>query len=178
MSHKHSDDAKVKISQSSRKSWMGMTDEKISARTLKIMKTRWTAGRYATERKNVTWKGGKRNIGGNDIYFRSKWEANYARYLEFLRLNGEIRAWAHEPDVFWFEGVRRGCVSYLPDFRVDENDGITVYHEIKGWMDAKSQTKLKRMAQYYPDVPVIVIRKRQYSEIKRKVSGLIEGWEA
>ncbi|MDR1849931.1 MAG: DUF1064 domain-containing protein [Zoogloeaceae bacterium] len=177
LGHTHSGDARAKISMSSLRWWGHMSDEEVSARSLKMMKTKWQAGCYATPRTKVTWVGGKRNIGGQDVYFRSKWEANYARYLEFLSVNGAIRAWEYEPDVFWFEGVKRGCVSYLPDFRVEENDGTIIYHEVKGWMDARSKTKLNRMAKYYPNIPVIIIGHRQYAEIKRKVSKLIEGWE-
>src|SRR5690606_8292944 len=57
---------------------------------------------------------GRRSDLGN-IFFRSSWEANYARYLNFLKSQGHIYKWEFEPDTFWFESIRRGVRSYLPD---------------------------------------------------------------
>src|SRR5690348_13804250 len=85
-----------------------------------------------------------------DRFFRSAWEANYARYLNFLKDSHEITDWEYEPETFIFHGVTRNPLSYLPDFKVIENDGSVVYHEIKGWMDSKSKSKLRRMAKFYP----------------------------
>ena len=123
-------------------------------------------------------KSGWREIGGKRKYYRSRWESNYARYLEWLKSIGEIAGWEHEPETFWFNGIRRGCVSYLPDFRVEEKSGVVVYHEVKGWMDPKSITKIKRMAKYYPDVKLIVIDKKAYESIARQMSKTIKGWES
>ena len=122
-------------------------------------------------------KSGWREIGGKRNYYRSRWESNYCRYLEWLKSIGEIVDWQHEPKTFWFDGIRRGCVSYLPDFRVYEKSGAIVYHEVKGWMDPKSITKIKRMAKYHPDVKLIVIDSKAYKAIARQVSGMIKGWE-
>ncbi len=110
------------------------------------------------------------------LYVRSRWEANYARYLNWLKAKGHITGWAYEPDTFWFEAIKRGTRSYTPDFKVTENDGRVVYHEVKGWMDAKSATKLKRMAKYYPDVAIVVIDRASYNAI-RKWRQLIPDWE-
>ena len=122
-------------------------------------------------------KCGWREIGGVRKYYRSGWEANYARYLEWLKKKGEIAAWLHEPDTFWFAGIKRGCVSYLPDFRVTENDGREVYHEVKGWMDAKSKTKIKRMAKYHPTKKLLVIDSKAYRSLAKTMRGLIGEWE-
>jgi len=124
-----------------------------------------------------THKAGWREIGGTRKYYRSLWEANYARYLEWLRFNGQLQNWEHEPETFWFEAIKRGVRSYLPDFKVTENNGDIVYHEVKGYMDAKSKTKIKRMAKYHPDVKLIVIDRKGYTAIKNKISSAIEGWE-
>lgn len=119
---------------------------------------------------------GWREIGGVRKYYRSKWEANYARYLEWLRSRGDISNWEHEPKTFWFEAIRRGVRSYLPDFRVTENGGAEVYHEVKGWMDPKSKTKLKRMAKYHPTVKIVVIDKKAMASVST-LARLIPGWE-
>lgn len=120
-------------------------------------------------------KSGWREINGHRIYFRSGWEYNYALYLEFLRAQGEISKWEFEPDTFWFENIKRGVRSYLPDFKVTDKSGV-VYHEVKGYMDPKSKTKIKRMAKYHPHIKLIVIGKKEYTEIKKKL-GAILGFE-
>lgn len=120
-------------------------------------------------------KGGKRADLDNR-YFRSAWEANYARYLNMLKARGEIADWKFEPQTFVFHGVTRGALTYTPDFKVIEKDGSYCWHEIKGWMDSKSQTKLKRMAKYYPAEKIIVIQQEEYKAIA-KWSAMIPGWE-
>jgi hypothetical protein len=88
----------------------------------------------------------------------------------------EIKSWRHESKTFWFENIRRGVRSYLPDFEITNNDGGVEYHEVKGYMDNRSKTKIKRMAKYYPETKLIVICKKEYTAIK-KWSRLIDGWE-
>lgn len=113
----------------------------------------------------------------NGIYFRSAWEANYARYLNFLIRYGKIKSWRYEPQRFWFEGIKSGTTSYLPDFEITNLNGSIEYHEIKGYQHQKGQTALKRMAKYHPTVKIIVIGGREYREIKNKISRLIPEWE-
>lgn len=111
------------------------------------------------------------------MMFRSSWEANYARYLNFLIKQRCIKQWEYEPETFWFEKIRRGCRSYTPDFRITGAAGETYYVEVKGWMDAKSKTKLKRMAKYYPATDIRLVQKTEYREIERKLAGVIPNWE-
>lgn len=115
------------------------------------------------------WKAAWRTIGGQRCYFRSAWEANFARYLEFLRRAGEITSWEHEPHTFWFDGIRRGVVSYKPDFRVVERGGSVIWYEVKGWMDPRSATKIKRMAKYHPDVELRVIQRKDMRALRGKL---------
>jgi hypothetical protein len=115
-------------------------------------------------------------LGDRTFYARSLWEANYGLYLEWLRLRGGIQDWTHEPRTYWFDGIRRGVMSYLPDFEVTENNGRVVLYEVKGWFDPKSKTKLKRMAKYHPNVPIIVIDEKQYYQTRAAVAGLVPGW--
>jgi hypothetical protein len=120
--------------------------------------------------------GRRDDLGGR--FFRSRWEANYARYLDLLKSKGLIAGWEYEVDTFWFEAIRRGVRSYTPDFKVTLPDGSVRYDEVKGWMDAKSKTKLKRMAKYHPDVTLCVVAEKQYREIERKLGRVIPNWEA
>ena len=108
-----------------------------------------------------------------DIYFRSKWEANYALYLDFLVKQNQIDSWEYEAKMFEFEQIRHGVTRYLPDFQITNNDGSTEYHEIKGYLDSRSKTKLRRMAKYYPKVKLILIDKEVYNDIKKKVGKLL-----
>lgn len=111
------------------------------------------------------WKGGWETIGGKKIYFRSSWEAKYAHYLESIKKKGEILKWEFEPDTFWFDKIKRGVTSYLPDFKVTLPDKTIEYHEVKGWMDAKSKTKIKRMRIYHPQVVLIVLQKKELEDL-------------
>jgi len=126
---------------------------------------------------NASWKADWREIGGLRKYYRSRWEANYARYLQWLLENKQIQKWEHEPQTFWFEGIKRGVMSYLPDFRIIENDGSVVFHEVKGWMDDRSKTKIKRMAIYYPNVKLIVIDSKLYKSLEKKAKLFVKDWE-
>lgn len=138
------------------------------------------SGVFANRMDRTLWRGGWREIGGYKKYYRSRWEANYARYLEHLKSQGVIDSWAHEPTTFWFEGIKRGVNNYLPDFQVNVIEDGQIkeeYHEVKGWMDAKSATKIKRMAKYHPDVKLLIIDRKLYTKLEREFCTVIEGWE-
>lgn len=120
-------------------------------------------------------RGYREDLGA--VFFRSRWEANYARYLNLLIERKAIAKWEFEVDTFWFENIKRGVRSYTPDFKVYGMDGRIWYEEVKGWMDKKSATKLKRMKKYHPTVQVIVVGESQYKEIEKALSGAIPHWE-
>lgn len=104
-------------------------------------------------------------IGGKQYYFRSKFEQRWAHYLELLRTQGHIVEWWYEPSAFVFEGVKSGAVVYHPDFKIAENkqlpSGAVIlqhyWQETKGMHDGQTNTKLKRMATYYPDEPIELV---------------------
>lgn len=115
-------------------------------------------GRSRVFRANQTW----REIAGRKIFFRSDWEYRYAKYLQFLKENNEIKEWEHEPHTFWFEEIRRGTRSYLPDFKVTKQDGSHYWVEVKGYLDRKSQTKIKRFQKYYPKERLVVLNQEWF----------------
>jgi hypothetical protein len=139
-------------------------------------------------RQTRTSKAGKRE-GLGDHYFRSAWEANYARYLNLLIKMKVVDRWEFESETFWFENIKRGVRSYKPDFKVwykpkYQTDPVypkyqihPVYVEVKGWMDAKSKTKIKRFAKYYPQHRLEVVDEKAYKHIKSQWSGAIKDWE-
>lgn len=174
---KHGPEVRAVLSKKSKAHWDSMTATEVSEFTLKQMKARASKSGLARQRPETTWKSGWRTIGGIKKYFRSRWEANYARYLDWLKNRGEILSWEHEPETFWFEKIRRGCRSYLPDFRVTEKNK-TVYHEVKGWMDARSVTKIRRMKLYYPEIQLIVIGAKEYRKIELTMKPIIGDWES
>lgn len=122
-------------------------------------------------------KHGWRIIAGERMFFRSSWEANYARYLEYLKENLKITNWEYEVHTFWFEKIKRGVRSYLPDFKITNLSGIHEWHEVKGWMDNKSKTKIKRMAKYYPCEKLIIIGEKWFRDNNLNLIAIIPDWE-
>lgn len=176
LGHTHSAETREKLSEKSQAAADKRTPEQQMAINVKQVKTKMARGNLYSKHNKCSWKQQWAEFGGKRNYYRSQWELNYARYLEMLKSLGEIKEWEHEPDTFWFEGVKRGTTSYLPDFKVTENNGSIAYHEVKGWMDAKSKTKIRRMAKYHPDVKLIVIDSKAYKALERQVKGLVDGW--
>lgn len=89
---------------------------------------------------------GKRNDivkNGKACFFRSGWEANVARWITHY---GE--QWKYEPDIFYFQGVKQGTVSYCPDFFLEKDN---IYIEVKGFLDQKGRTALSRFKKFYPE---------------------------
>ena len=123
----------------------------------------------------------RRGIGGfrEDLqkYFRSSWEANYARYLNWLVLQKQIRNWEYEPEAFEFKGIKRGTRFYTPDFKVERMDGSLEYHEVKGYMDQRSATKIKRFKKNYPNHKFVLIDKDVYRSIARTMKPLLATWD-
>lgn len=124
--------------------------------------------------RQITSAGTRPDLG---FFVRSRWEANYARYLKFLQERKQILRFEYEPDTFWFEQIKRGCRSYTPDFKVWTSAEKYEYHEVKGYMDQKSRTKLDRMKRYYPNEKVVLIDEPYYKDLKNKLSRMIPNWE-
>ena len=110
------------------------------------------------------------------IFVRSSWERNWAAYLDWLLLLGEIKSWEYEPEEFEFTGIKRGTRFYKPDFRIINNDGSVEYHEVKGRWTQKAQTQVSRFRKYYPEHRLIVIDKEMYKAVAEK-KNLIPKWE-
>jgi len=86
----------------------------------------------------VSIKGRRKDL--NNVFFRSSWEANYARYLNHKNIK-----WEFEPKTFFFENVKRGALSYTPDFFVGRK-----IIEIKGYFNSKDRGKINRFRKQYP----------------------------
>jgi hypothetical protein len=122
----------------------------------------------------VKWHQGWVTVGGKKHYFRSLWEVDYACYLNILRKYKRIKEWEYEPQTFWFEKIKRGTRSYLPDFRITDQDGSQYFVEVKGYYDKKNLTKLRRMKKYYPEVKLLMVNREQIEEIRMKFGSLLK----
>lgn len=176
LGHHHNEKIKAASSERSRKMWADPNSyvnsreyrQILSDRAVMLHKTSVFKNRYSNGKQ------GKRADLDNR-YFRSSWEANYARYLNWMIGRGEIRGWLYESETFDFP-IKRGTRSYTPDFKVTENDGSICYHEVKGWLTQKGATAMRRFRKYYPDKKLIVIDKVAYTAIS-KFSRLFPFWE-
>lgn len=160
---KHSQETKDRLSITSKQTWKNMSEEKKNIISVNAAER----SRRSKHLNGRSWKQSWQTIGGKKHFFRSNWEVNYARYLEFLKTKKMITDWEFEPEVFWFLEIKRGIRSYLPDFKVTLIDGSIEYHEVKGWMDSGSRTKIKRFRKYYPDRKLIVIDSKKYKKLKK-----------
>jgi len=109
-------------------------------------------------------------VGGRRIYFRSQIEVKVANHLQALQDGLKINSWDYEPETFWFLEIKRGVRSYKPDFKITRLDGTHYWLEVKGYMDKKSNTKIKRFRKYYPNEELIILKseifyKNQWSSL-------------
>lgn len=120
--------------------------------------------RLKTPRKSRVYQchQGWKTIGEREIYFRSNWEVKFASYLQALKEQNQIKEWEHEPETFWFEKIKRGVRSYMPDFKVTRMDDTCYWVEVKGYMDRKSQTKIKRFRLYYPKEQLVIVNEEWF----------------
>lgn len=140
---------------------------------------RWGAFSGASaERTIASYARIKRGRAGDlgATHYRSSWERNIARWLNWRKEKGEITAWAYEPQTFVFSGVSRGAVSYLPDFRLTYPDGSVEWLEVKGRETSVDRTKYKRMKQFYPHVKLTVLGADVYKSLSQQFGGLPH-WE-
>jgi hypothetical protein len=175
----HTDEAKAKMAAGSSRAWADpahrVNSPEFRQRLSDLALINIAAGKLKGGYTRSA--GGKRtDLGGR--YFRSAWEANYARYLEWRKARGDLAAWEFEAKTFVFEAIRRGTRAYTPDFMLTFPDGRVEWHEVKGWMDPKSKTRLDRMAKFFPTETVRIIGEDWFRMAKRTgLSAMIPGWE-
>ena len=116
--------------------------------------------------------------GLGDTYFRSRSEAQVAAALK-------IMGWAYiyEPKEFLFP-VKRGTISYRPDFRVCDPQRGWRWLEVKGYWTLKAKTQLKRFAHYYPEEAQNMIIVTDWEGVQewiaarmKKVAPTVEVWK-
>jgi hypothetical protein len=107
--------------------------------------------------------GGKREDLG-EHYFRSNWEANYARILNEMNI-----LWEYEKYTF----LLSNGMHYTPDFKIGENKFV----EIKGIMDEVSQEKINLFLKEYPDYELDIIDEDKYYSLRSLFKHKITNWE-
>lgn len=176
--HKHSMETKLKIGKSTKERWKDKDNylnskeyrQHLSDMFLKLAHSRGIGNTH------TRCNGGKREDLNNQ-YFRSAWEANIARYLNFLKESGDIEKWEYEAETFWFTAIKRGTRSYTPDFKIWERDKEPYFIEVKGWMNKQSRTRLERMKKYFPHIKIELLDEDRYRTLRKQLKGLIKGWE-
>lgn len=170
----HSKEYRKILSERVREDWANRTEGERELMKTKQNKTRTRNGTLNSQRnKNNPYsyaKGGKREDLG-DVYFRSSWEANIVRIMNYKGIS-----WEYEPKQFVFKGIYEGVMSYTPDFHLPEQN---VWVEVKGWMDKKSKLRLERFKQHYPieHSKLVLIDEDKYRKIESKYKDIINGWE-
>lgn len=183
---KHSPETRKILGEKSRKGWEQQKKRPILMHLKRVQTVKTNLERYgvaspvqAINKGRNVYSRCKRGVREDLGFFvRSRWEANYARYLVWLKQKGDIVSWEYEPTTFRFDGVSRGPYTYKPDFLVVEKDGSQAYHEVKGWMDSGSRSRLKRFAKFYPQHRIVVVDAKAYRQIQSKLSTVIPNWES
>jgi hypothetical protein len=179
LNKKHSEKTKIKISEASKLTWKNpnyiLHSEEYKQKISDRMAKQQASGKMANNYSKA--KNGTVTLNDKTYFYRSSWEVNIAAYLVFQKDNKMILDWEYEPDVFWFDNIKRGVRSYKPDFKITRLDGTQYYIEVKGWMDNKSKTKLNRMRIYYPEIEIELIDQKRYNSIKKN-SALYKYWGA
>lgn len=110
-------------------------------------------------------------VGDKVRYFRSKWEANYALYLDYQKKQGLIDEWFYEPEWFDFTpfGVKHGATRYLPDFKVLVANKIQIeFHEVKGVMTGRARQQIKYFKKFFPQYKHVLIEQDFFRAIKKQ----------
>lgn len=110
-------------------------------------------------------KAGKRKDLDN-TYFRSTWEANFARVLKLMKVDYEF-----EPKIFWLKRNDGSEISYTPDFYLPKTDE---YIEVKGyWMD-DAKEKFELFKEQYPEIKIKVIDSNNYKAYENRFKDQIK----
>jgi hypothetical protein len=114
---------------------------------------------------------------GKPTYFPCRMEANYFRYLKWQKDQEIIIDFEYQPEEFDFTSkYKHGTTRYKPDFKVEDAFGW-YWVETKGYIDAKTKTKMKRVKELFPDCRVDLVTYTEYKKLGKEIGALIPGWE-
>ena len=109
-------------------------------------------GGKPTSPKASKGKGGIRKDISDTIYFYSRWEANFARLMNYLKIK-----WEYAPKTF-----NLGTQNYTPDFYLPD---AREYIEIKNFLWKYSKLRDKKFRKLYPNITLKLILKEDYLEL-------------
>lgn len=121
-------------------------------------------GSKPTSPKAARAKAGVRHDIDDKTYFFSRWEANYARILNFIGAK-----WVHQPKRF-----RLKSQYYTPDFYLPESNK---YIEIKNFLSDYSLKRDNEFRELYPELELELILKEDYKKLEEQYAQLIPNWE-
>ena len=166
----HTKDARNKMSVFQLQRAANMSQEEKHEIAMKAVKTRMQKGTLNNTTSNAysrTKSGIRKDLGQ---YFRSSWEANIARILNYENIE-----WMYETKRFVFKEEINGVISYQPDFYLPEQNK---WIEVKGWMDEKSKLRLQLFKEQYPEESknLIIIDQDFYNALRLEFFYL-SNWE-
>jgi len=121
-------------------------------------------GSRPTSPKAARAKAGIRPDIDSNLYFFSRWEANFARMLNLLKVE-----WQFQPKTFKLKTQR-----YTPDFYLPHENA---YIEIKKFLSPYSAKRDKEFRELYPDIKLTLILKVDYLKLQDQFAPLIKNWE-
>lgn len=121
-------------------------------------------GSRPTSHRAARAKAGKRLDINKKDYFFSRWEANFARILNFLEIK-----WVHQPKTFDIK-----IQNYTPDFYLPEYD---TYVEIKNYLSSYSKLRDQQFRKIYPEEKLVLILKKEYLDLQSLFSQKVKNWE-
>lgn len=133
-------------------------------------------------------------VGGNVVSIRRKYisalnqiccldsnyEYNYALYLDHLYQKGTIAGWVRNQTKFGFskevEARGKKQQSCIPDFIIFLPDGTYEIHEVKGWMNERSEAILDQFRKDYSGLTIKIITKDDILSLQRNFGDKLWGW--
>ena len=121
-------------------------------------------GSRPTSPRAARAKSGIRKDISPNIYFFSRWEANFARIMNLLNIK-----WIFQPKTFDLKYQK-----YTPDFYLPQYNS---YIEIKNFLSDYSLKRDQGFRSLYPKEKLILILKEDYLRLQEQFSSHIENWE-
>lgn len=122
-------------------------------------------GRLTTSPKASKGKNGIRKDIDSVINFYSTWEANVARVYNLINIK-----WEYAPKRFDL-----GEHTYRPDFYLID---YKIFVEVKNFMSDYSLKRDTLFRQKFPNIPLDLIMKEEYTEITKNYKNLVDNWES
>jgi len=124
---------------------------------MKVIGGRPTSPRAARAKAGI-----REDLGA--FYFYSRWEANFARILNFLKIE-----WEFQPKTFDLKTQK-----YTPDFYLPK---YNLFVEIKNFLSEFSKERDSKFREIYPNNNLFLLLKPDYLELQDIFSPQISEWE-